>query len=374
MDSINLLALVWPEGNFWATLIKLFDVGSYVWTILIFTVVLKLLISPLDFLQRYFTNKQTRAQALMMPELEKLKKRCGQNQMLFQKKQTELYSKYNVSMKGSCIVMIIYMAVTLLVFITLFSSLREISSFKMKYQFEELQSTYSTSYQPNFESYVTSLGGTIEDYNAAEDKNAYLVNAYIAANSVTEDEAKEAIDADLSVYIGEAQDKVVLKYDEIKDSWLWVKNIWRPDTLTKTAILNHTDFVNATGYQISEKDYNLIMGKLIDNKEINTVNGYYILSVIVVGVSLLSQYLSRKLSKPKGSTAPQPGAGKVLMFVLPLVMLIFTVTSSAMFSVYIITNSLVSTVLIPITTKICNKIEDKHDQERKDKNKAIYSR
>ena len=60
MDFINLLGAVWPEGNFWASLIKFFDVGNYAWTIILFTLVLKLVLSPLDFLQRYYTNKTTR--------------------------------------------------------------------------------------------------------------------------------------------------------------------------------------------------------------------------------------------------------------------------------------------------------------------------
>ena len=116
------------------------------------------------------------------------------------------------------------------------------------------------------------------------------------------------------------------------------------------------------------------MGKLLSNKQINAVNGYYILSVIVVLVSLLSQFLSKKLSQPKGAQMAQGGATKVLMFILPLAMLIFTLNSSAMFSVYIITNSLISTLLIPITAKLANKIEDKKEHERKNRNKAIYSR
>ena len=377
MDFVKMLALVWPEGNFWASLIRLFDVNSYVWTILIFTIVLKLLISPLDFFQRFYTNKNARVQALIQPEMEKLKKHYGQNQMLLQKKQTELYSKYNFSMKGSCIVMLIYMVVTLVVFLTLFRSLQTISSFKIKNQFEDLQTTYNTSYDADFSDYVASLDGIVEEYNLKEtdeEKLEYLITLYATKNSATEDDATVAVNSDLNSFIDVAQNKVVVRYEEIKDSWLWVKNIWRPDKPTQTAILNHADYVSATGSKVSQKEYNVVMAKLLNNKEINAVNGYYILSIIVVLVSLLSQYLSRKLSQPKGVQAQQGGLAKVLMFILPLAMLMFTLNSSAMFSVYIITNSLISTILIPITTKISNSIENRKEKERKDKNKAIYSR
>ena len=378
MDFINMLGLIWPENNFWASLIKIFDVGSYVWTILIFTVILKLVLSPLDFLQRYYTNKNTRVQALIQPEMEKLKRHYGQNQMLLQKKQTELYSKYNFSMKGSCIVMLIYMVVTLVVFLTLFSSLQAISSFKIKHQYEELQNTYTTSYNTKFENYVEAdLNVSFEEYSlkeTEEEKLNFLAQAYVDVNGGTAEEAKIIIENQTNIFIDEAQDEVVVKYEEIKDSWLWVKNIWRSDKPTQTAILSYQDFINATRYEVGAEKYSLVMGKLISNKEINTVNGYLILSVIVVIVSLLSQFLSRKLSQPKGSVQQNGGMAKVLMFILPLAMFMFTLNSSAMFSVYIITNSLVSTILIPITTGIANKIENKKEKERKDKNKAVYSR
>lgn len=379
MDFINLLGLVWPNNNFWATLISqidyLFNLNSYVWTILIFTIVLKLVLSPLDFLQRFYTNKSMRAQAKIAPELEKLKRQYGNNTALLQKKQTELYSKNNVSMKGSCIVMLVYMVVTLAVFLTLFNSLRDISKFKIGNQFETLQTTYNSSYNPNFEGYVTSLGGTVEEYNnleSDEEKLEYLTTKYVLTYSVTAEEAETSVNNDISTFENSAQDEVVLKYNEIKDSWLWVKNIWRSDKLTQTSILSYNDFVNETGYNVSGKEYNTIMAKLLNNQEINSANGYYILSVIVVLVSLLSQFLSRKLAGKNSNQAG--GASKILMFILPFAMLLFTLNSSALFSVYIITNSLISTVLIPITSKISNKIEDKKEKERKNKNKASYSR
>ena len=145
-----MLGSAWPEGNFWAFLIKLFDVGSYAWTIIIFTVVLKLLLSPLDILQRYYTNKTTRAQAKLQPEIEKLKKRYGQNQNLLYQKQNELYQKSGFNMKGSCLVMLVYMVVTLVVFLTLYSSLQSIAGFKIKNQYQELEQTYDSSYNQSY--------------------------------------------------------------------------------------------------------------------------------------------------------------------------------------------------------------------------------
>lgn len=376
MDFINLICSSWPQDNFWASIIKLFDfIGSYAWIIIIFTIVLKLVLSPLDFLQKFYTNKTTRMQAKLQPELAKLQKRYGQNQTLLYQKQTELYKKNNFSMKGSCFVMIIYMAVTLTVFLTLFNSLQYISNFKIKDQFESLQTTYNQSYEVEY--LQDYLGVNLEDYYASENKADFVASK--EADKLASDSTLTAEDIEefKNNCILAAQDDVVAKYGEIKDSWLWVKNIWRPDSPTASQILKHDEFVAATGLNVSEQDYNNVMGKLFTNKETSSPNGYYILSIIVVIVSFLSQWLTRKLTQPKstdGSKPQQPGLTKILMFILPIAMLMFTISSSAMFAIYIITNTVITTLINPVTTIICNKIEDRAEKKKKEQNKAEYSR
>jgi len=367
MDFVNFLGLVWPESNTWAKIISLFDVNSYAWTILLFTVVLKLLLSPLDFLQRFYTNKTTRIQSKLQPELEKIQKRYGQNQTLLYQKQTELYKKNNFSMKGSCTVMLIYMVVTLTVFLTLFSSLQSISSYKIQSQFEELQQVYTTTY--NYQYNDQYLGVDLTQDNIEE-------------QIITKEQEKIALVGEEEVLqnknnaISLAQDQVVLKYNEIKDSWFWIKNIWRADNPLVREVSSYSEYASATNTNVSEKDYNLVMAKLLNDNN-NSVNGYFVLSVVVVLVSLLTQWVSKKstqVKNSKGQAVKQPGMTKILMFILPIAMLLFTLRSSALFSLYIIVNSLMSAILTPIVTSVSNKIEDKKDKDLKEKNKAEYSR
>ncbi|MBR4002684.1 MAG: membrane protein insertase YidC [Clostridia bacterium] len=392
MDLINLLGAVWPEGNFWASLIKFFDVGNYAWTIILFTLVLKLVLSPLDFLQRYYTNKTTRMQAKIQPEMEKLKKRYGQNQTLLYQKQNELYKKNNISMKGSCIVMLVYMAVTLTVFLTFYSSLQTISGANIKNQYEQLESTYTNSYEVNYYNYI---GVNLDDFNnlqTKQEKDEYLQNkkdekiqSIINENltPITNDEAEAIFNDQKAVIIEDAQIEVANKYIEIKDSWLWIKNVWRADNATISEIPTYDDYKALTGEtSVSKTQYNLVMAKLLNNyKNTNQINGYYILSVIVVAVSFLSQWLTRKLSTPKtkdGIKIQQPGMSKILMFLMPVMMLMFTLSSSAIFAMYIIVNTLGTTLLTPITTftsnKIADKVEAKQEKKRKEALKVDYRR
>ena len=400
MDFINLLGAVWPDGNFWASVIKLFDVGSYAWTIILFTIVLKLVLSPVDFAQRYFTNKQSRAQAKLQPELEKLKKRYGQNQTLLYQKQNELYQRNNIKPTGSCIIMIVYLGITLAVFLTLWNSMQSIAGFNIKNQYNELQTVFNNSYEADY--YKDYLG--IEDLDAfkalSEEEKQNTLNAkeeekkatILASDEVqnnetltTDDEKKafanEIFENDKKGMQEKAQIKVADYYPQIKDSFLWIKSIWRPDKATVSEIANYKDFKASVGNtNVKEADYNLVMGKLLSNyNNTNGTNGYYILSVIVVAVSLLSQFVIRWTSRPKNKNGEkvktqQPGFTKILMFIMPITMLIFTISSSSIFAIYIITNSLMTTIISPISTLICNKIEDSKEKKHKDEIKVDYRR
>ena len=400
MDIINLLCSAWPQNNFWATLIKIFDVGSYAWTIILFTLVLKLVLTPLDFFQRYSTNKTTRAQAKLKPQLDKLQKQYGQNQTLLYQKQNELYKKSGFSMKGSCIVMLIYMVATLTIFLTLYNSIQYIAGFKIKTQFNTLQDTYYSSYNPNYNTYYGIDEKDLNSLESQEEKDAYISSKLSlkeesiksqldmtdemfsgltgdALQTKIKEEIDKKIDEELTPYKETAQGLVVEKYLEIKDSWLWIKNIWIADKPTVNEILTYNSYKSSTGDEsVTQEEYETIMAKLLNGDEkLNGVNGYYILSILVVLVSLLSQFISRKMMQPKGAPAQNQGTmAKVMMFFMPIVMLLFTLRSSSIFSIYILANSFISTLLMPLTTKLCNSIAEKQDKQEEIKTKADYSR
>ena len=236
----------------------------------------------------------------------------------------------------------------------------------------------------------------MESKTTQEEKDSYITNQINAKRteiqnqlatdddtfSALSDEDKkvkidEKIEEGLAPYKQEAQDLVVKKYLEIKDSWLWIKNIWIADKPTVNEILTYEGYKSATSDEsVTQVEYETIMAKLLNgDKDVNGVNGYYILSVLVVLVSLLSQLISRKMTQPKGTPAQNQGAmAKVMMFFLPFVMLMFTLRSSSIFSIYMLANSLISTLLMPLTTKLCNVISDRKEVKEEEKNKITYSR
>ena len=115
-----LSAVAEPTGV-WEKIIMAFQSGipNYAWAIIVFTVVLKLILLPLDFLNKYITAKNTKVQNLIQPELAKIQKQYGNNKQILNQKTMELYKKHNYNVTGSCVIMLVNMALTLFIFITL---------------------------------------------------------------------------------------------------------------------------------------------------------------------------------------------------------------------------------------------------------------
>ena len=91
--------------------------GNYGWAIILFTIVLKLVLTPFDVLQRKSMKKQMKMQANLQPQINKLQEQYGNDRAKLNQKMNELYQRNNVSLKGVCLPMLISMVVTLVVFI-----------------------------------------------------------------------------------------------------------------------------------------------------------------------------------------------------------------------------------------------------------------
>ncbi len=77
--------------------------GSYAVAMILFTLLLKILLSPFD----YKSRKSMRNMQALAPEIAKLQKRYGKDQNKLAQKQMELYKKNKVSMFGGCLPMLL---------------------------------------------------------------------------------------------------------------------------------------------------------------------------------------------------------------------------------------------------------------------------
>lgn len=327
VSLINLLSaqLEIPAGlGVWEDIIKWFYswIGDYGFTIILIGIAVKLLMLPLDYFQRKSTAKTTAQQEKIAPQLAKLKEKYANDKNTLNQKTMELYKRENVGMFGSCGIMILYLFVTCFVFFTLFAGMNNISSNVVKSQYEALEKAYDSV-------------------------------------SVTE------VD-----YVAKQEQAVFEKYQEIKTSWLWIENIWRPDT-TASPIASFESYANSINlkngtdeekaiYEAEKAKYDAVMDPL--REKVRSSNGYFILIILAAVVSFLSVSLGqaavkdkkKKEEKPadegrilsaKGEKEnPQPKASgaaatKVMKWVLPIVMVLITLGYSAAFALYIVTTS-----------------------------------
>ena len=115
---------------FWADCIDLFVkwVGNYGWAIILLTIALKLILSPIDIMQKRVNKKNAKMQAIMQPELQKVQQQFPGDRNKLNQKQMELAKKYNFNMTGTCLTLLISLIVTLTIFTSLFISLNALSS------------------------------------------------------------------------------------------------------------------------------------------------------------------------------------------------------------------------------------------------------
>lgn len=425
----NLLAVSQPSGV-WISIIRAFEgfTNNYILAIVLLTVILRLIWAPIDTVNKKFTQKQTLVQAKMKPELDKLKEKYGNNPQVLNQKQNELYKKYNANTMGSCLFMVIIMALNLVIFFTLFSGLNTMAAYKISSNYENLKYEYANcldltkSYlnvnsSEIFKQYdklyfeVSEKEGKkiislkqegleeilmekeyVNDYSKGEGESFQSDAVYITAlindlvnpgdstiliPEVTDEEGNVTTQkVTLSMAIQNVAMRAVEKeYDITQEKFLWIQNIWIADSPFQKSVFDFKSFQGKIGKKnIGENEqfiYNSFMTEL--NQVKSRVNGYLILPILCILTTYLSMFLSTK--KKKGDPNPPQAGGKVMKILMPIIFGVFAVFYNAVFAIYMLVSQLISTLLIPLQNFIVNKWT-KHDDNKKQKKVEVveYSR
>ena len=194
---------------FWGDCIDLFLkwVGNYGWAIILLTIAIKLILTPVDIMQKRVNARNAKMQAIMQPELQKIQQQFPGDRNKLNQKQMELYKKYNFNMTGTCLALLISMAITLLVFTTLFTGINSLSKKQENIAFNEIYQTYKQA--------------VVYTVDNSDD--------FLKEGSTEIDQAK--VDA----YIA---NQVKTKFDKQSDkySFMWVKNVWKGDKTTSPVV------------------------------------------------------------------------------------------------------------------------------------------
>ncbi len=333
------LVVAQPKGLWeWLILTVFSFVANYGWRIVLFTVLLKIVLSPLDIFQRYKGRKNQKISERLAPQIEKLQKQYPDPQE-FSRKQMELQKKEGFSYFSSCLPAI----ATMVIFITLLLGLNKISAYYNFTQYQDLYETYNAAVTE-----YDNLGAEKDEVIGKLRAEGHISESYKKADDTVWDDRTQY-----------AQYKVALRYEETKISFLWIENIWSPDVPWKKEINNKTTFEQNIGDYAKNPEkmgldattvgemiapYDTVMGRLLDTSY-NRANGYLILPVLSVGLSFLMQWITMRQQKKSGQVNDAMGGGstmKMMMFMMPVLMGIFSLSYTACFSLYLVVNYLVS--------------------------------
>ncbi len=260
-------------------------------TILLATIVMKLITLPLDIKSR----KSSLKMSALQPQIDKLKKKYAGNPQKLQQEQSKLMKTNGVSMMAGCLPMIL----TMVFFICFLSSFRIWSNEKM--------------------------------VSVAIDINRGI-------------QTEEAAGTDMGTDAEYLQSFKATK-------WLWVNNIWQPDTMASVimdkATFEKIQIDNMTAFDDETVEY--VKNEVIPNYDkieakaksvySGKSNGWFLLPLLAGAAMFLSSYVTMKMTPNQASTEK---TGKMMMYLFPVIGIIAGLQSSAAFAIYWVISSLIS--------------------------------
>lgn len=379
--------------------------------IIVFTLILKTIVLPLDIYSRIKGKKQALIMERMRPQMEKLQKQYANDKNMYNQKVMELQKKSGYSMFGACLPMIVSLVIFIIVFnafstYSQYANLRNYNDlvnvyngvvqtyvideehpdgFLTEVQLDENTVDYSVDYSKFAAHYNKVKTAENSNWQVQDENGVFLALAreYKAAhtgydgnfdiNVVNLTDGGELTTTAVSVrnnlvsyYLeGPAAEEAKLYYEGKNDtykeshnnSFLWVKNLWYPDSTLNKELPDFSKFKSTvTKAHIGDdyaESYDKVTAALTVQK--GRFNGYFVLIVLSIGLMLLQQWISMRANKSVNELGTVDGSGartnKWMLVMMPLIYGIFSFFYSAAFSLYMITNTLYGLITMLIINK-----------------------
>lgn len=356
-------------------------IGNFGWTVVIFTLCLKLIVSPLDIWQKKVTRKNNIAMKRMEKPMAQLRDAYQDDPRMLQTKQMELYKQYGYSTFGACLPSL----VTMIIFFVIFNGFNATCKYENQMMVYDLAQSY--------ESLIVDTGlidGKIQDLFLEDNKDAYdtlvsygvNVEQYRDRTDFTDEEVDEFIDSImLAAYdANSVTDKGVKKWE-----WLWVDNVFMGDSWHDTVPTLETYVGTGLGklnsslpdcnFRVRAKYNSNIYDALLKpaqtayNKtktfDIKNWNGYLILPLLSIALSILSTKLLRA-DTPKTQSYDANGNAidtdkqmRMMNWFMPIMIGVFSLFYTAAFTIYMFFSSLITVIF----NLIYNAVTKKKDAE-----------
>jgi membrane protein insertase Oxa1/YidC/SpoIIIJ len=284
-----------------------------------------------------------------------------------------LYKREKYSMLGSCLPTI----VTMVVFFVMFAGFREMVGWKFASDYQDCYKTFD-------QSMTQQIGADWETFNG---------NGEVYNNAV--ENAQKAV---YDFYYSDEQVE--------SRSFLWIKNIFSPDTWSNEV----PDYLTVTGKSglatsritgIEIEEYEMVMGDLLGQggwSGKGSWNGWLLLPVLSLALNIVSMKLmsmvqgtgekkekksfKEKWAKFKNMGNPAEGqpndkpqdqsqaSMKMMTYMMPVITAVFVLMSSSAFALYMFVSSLVAT-LFQLIFNLAFMIADKKQKDAPQKPKKV---
>ena len=301
-------------------------INNYGWSMVIFTLIVKLIILPLDYKSRKGMRKMT----VLQPEMQRLQKKYANDRDKLNQKTAELYRKEGVSPMSGCLPMLVSMFVLWF----MWSAMRSVANAELGKQCVEL---LTTGAQTN-ESWLWIKNLWMPD----SPFNPVIPNKNSLAMIQAADWAK--------VFAGlNAEQVATLAGFGIDASTISAETVF-------AALQTLPVYAEETALWAAMPRVNLVIAQL----EIYAKNnGWFVLPILAAVTQLL---MTKTQPQPATADPSQAGTNKFMMYFFPLFSLWICSSYNALFSLYWV----VSNVFAWIQSIILNKIFEKKDMEEKE--------
>ncbi len=355
--NFGMLAAV---SSIWKPIISLLDwmnggIGNFGWTVVVFSIMLRLLILPLDIWQKITMRKQKAKMDAIRPQLEKLQKQYANRPDILRQKQYEL-QKGTMNIFTSCLPMIF----TLVIFTVVFQGFRE---YIVNYNQTIVSNLYNDVYLQFFKDNAEAISQVCgyQFMNGGEFIEGFIPSYDYIRQAKLIDELN-----------------AVLVSGYTPEGWLWVKNVFMSDTWANVIpnLSNYTSTsiggIGANLPDLAGVSYDQLMTPIINsyNKtsfwNISRWNGYFILPVLSIATSFLSTKLQQKMQPVQmtGDEAQQKQQrlmNKIMTYLMPIILGFFAIMYSAAFAIYYFVSNFM-TMITSITFNLIMKNADKKKQ------------
>lgn len=278
------------------------SINNYALVIIIVTVLLKLILSPVDITQRVNSTKMQ----LINPEIESLKKRYANNPQQIQLKMKDLYKKYNVKPMAGCLPMLLQ----LILLFAFFGALRVIVADQtVAMMLQGAQYGADSVTLPSFLWVHNVFQADSGMANVLPSASDFLQTLQISTSNVTPQTLGMLQNAGLISFSGSS---LVINTDAYT-------------TLTENIIAAN----NLTGY----------------------ANGWFVLPVLSGATMFISQFIMRKQNPQQAEMQ----GGKFMLYFFPLFSVYICITSNSIFALYWTVSNIVTLLISTTLTKVFKK-------------------